>query len=845
MSPARDPQSTPDATRRAEDVRRILGRLGRLRARIRGIFATIGASRWVVGAITVLALYFLADWLLDLPLAVRRFVRLGLLQPPESMSLLVLLPVLALAAFLAVALTRRRHGGAALLSFVVAGIVGLLVWWAVRLLRPLEAQLPDQELALAVESRFGHLKDRLAAALDFQKQLEHPTRGESAAMMAAVVHEAAEEVRGLQFSRAVSGRRALRWAGGAVLAALAAVLVTVALPAEVGLWARRSLLLENVSWPRETTMVAVDLQPDGSYRPHDPATPYEVPIGRALTVYARAEGDTPGDALVLDLVPGQAALARRMFGVPGHPDVFAYEFLDVRRPFAFLVQGGDDEDEEPRYTVEITIPPRVLGMRSTITYPDYLGLEPEVVEDGTVSVPQGSKVDVTFTTDLEIVRAAALLGEVTVPAVPATEGVRTQFRFSYLAETSVTGRVLLRTADGKENDPSSDSFEIRVKTDQPPRLDWVWPRSGLEVTPTGRVALLSQASDDHGVSGLALEVRINADAPVRYELSAYEEGADSEGGVPQAVTDGRYGRRQVLAYVPVELAALKSAAGLPVAAQDAVSFRLTALDSRGQARESEWVRVDVGGASALERGLATQRSNVRLALEALRREQAARREDIQAVLADPVLGSAELDLVKSVRFAQGKIAQDADRAVQDLLGVFNAFVYDRLGAENPTTKILGFFDRHHRATYGLAAGSSEEPPLRPVEARGDWLGDPVFPYTLYDAIVGAWRGKVIFDTGLIDKMCGAIADSVEVGARLAPRAHRAAAEAVGGDKEKIRALLVAQDRNLEALDRLLESMRGWQSLHEMKLWLAGIVAEQEVLLHQLEGEDPDKKAEKK
>ena len=280
------------------DVRKILGRLGRLRARIRAIVATTGLARWIVFTLGVLALYFVADWMLDLPLGVRRFVRLGLLQPPEGLSILVLIPALVISGFLAIALTRRGQGAAPLFCFITAGTVGLLVWGAVRAFAPLRAPLGDDDLALSVENRFQELKDRLASALDFDEELANPSRGESPEMMQAVVHEAADEVRNLNFSRAVSGRRAMRWIGGAFAAVLLAFGANAVLADEIGLWARRSLLLEDVQWPRATSMIAVDLQPEGDFLDHDPAEAYEVPIGRSLTVYARAIGKTPDAAQV-------------------------------------------------------------------------------------------------------------------------------------------------------------------------------------------------------------------------------------------------------------------------------------------------------------------------------------------------------------------------------------------------------------------------------------------------------------------------------------------------------------------------------------------------------------------
>jgi len=883
-SPSPAPSPPPGAGERREDIGRILTRLARLRGRIRAIFAAIGLSRWIVQVVGCLALYFVADRFLDLPLAVRRFVRLGLLHPPGGPSVFVVVPLALLAAFLAVALTRKHHAAAPFFAFVAGGLLGLFVYMGARLLMPLRVPLPTEALALSVESRFGVLRDRLAAALDFERELEAPTRGESTAMMAHVVHEAAEAARGVPFARAVTGRRALRWSGAALLVLVLAAGATAAMHDDVALWARRSLLLENVAWPRSTHMVAVDLTPDGAYVPHDAAQAYPVSIGHGLTVYAAAIGTLPHEAQVLDATldgagGGEAALARRMFRVPGSAGVFAYEFIDVRRPFSFVLRGGDDDDDIPRYRVEITIPPRVLTAQSRITFPTYLGREEESIADASVTVPEGAQVAVRFTTDLEIASAQVLLGSDVVAAQPVEGSQGRAFTFAYAADHSRSGRIVLVTPDGKRNDGAADTFEVRVRPDTPPRVDWMWPRSSVEVTPDGRLPLLARSDDDHGVTALTLEMRTGAAEPRRVELHPWKartgdpapeepfpedpapkdpspkdpspkdpspkdpspkDRAPEHAEVPTAVNDGALGRKRILTYAPIEIAALRGEDGKALAPGSGVEFRLVALDSRGQKRESEWVRVDVSAPSTLSRDLALQRSNVRTALEAVRREQAARIADVKTLAGAPV-GAAERDLLKSVRFAQGKVAQDADRAVRELVSVFNAFVYDRLGTKNPNAKILGFLDRHHRRTYGLQPIPEAARPRTSGKraARTDWRGDPVFPYALYDEVVAAWRAKVIYDNGLLNKMCAVLADAVDISARLAPAAHRAAAAAsIEAGATELGALRSAQDANLAALDRLLEAMKSWQSLDEVTKWLRTVIEEQKGLVNEIESRQP-------
>ena len=115
-------------------VREIVSRLGGLRHRIRAIFTVVGVARIVVALVALLALFFVADRFLDLPVGVRRFVRLGLFDQPDAMPVALWLPLLGLALFLAIALTRSRNGAAALFAFIAGGIVGVyavaIPWWS-------------------------------------------------------------------------------------------------------------------------------------------------------------------------------------------------------------------------------------------------------------------------------------------------------------------------------------------------------------------------------------------------------------------------------------------------------------------------------------------------------------------------------------------------------------------------------------------------------------------------------------------------------------------------------------------------------------------------------------------
>lgn len=828
-------------TQPTPSLNEIRGKLSGLRHRMRALITVIGGARLLVAVLGTLALFFMADYLLNLPMGVRRFVRLGLFDRPDAMFVPVWIALLGVSLLLALALTRSRRGWSWLFAFTSAGVLGLTIWFGVRFFQGLAIKLSDEDLALAVEHRYRALNDRLAASLDFDRELASPSRGESASMMRAVVAETVSQVKGLPVGGALSGRTAAKWIGAAGLACALAIGVAMAMPDTLGLWFDRSLKLEDKAWPRSTTIVAVTVDADGEVAPWDPAQAYEVAHGRPLVIYAKAQGDVPDEVFLIDLVEGQDPERRNMYRVPELPGVFAYEFRDVRSPFGFMLQGGDDLDEEPRYRVEITVPPRVIDISTHVTYPEYLGGKSQTLEGGNPTVPQGSTIEVRFGTDVAVRRARVLQGEDSRDVAPLEIEGRREYRFAFRADETTSYKLHLETPEGRTNDSDLDSYTVKVRRDRAPKVEWIYPRGSIDVTPDGRIPVITRVSDDYGVQRAVLEIRTGPELTTSYELRPV---ADATAPVPDSenvffALDGGYARKQLLCYVPIDVADLKGTKNGKVAAPAQIGMRLLAYDSLGQVREGDWTYADVFVGPDLERGLAGRRSAVRSAMESIRTEQRSRREELAELLSGP-REEDDLDTVKAVRFAQGKIAQDADQTVRGLIDVFNAFVYDRLGAQSPTSKILRIFDRHHRASYGLppaARGDGDSSP-----SQETWVGDPVFPYALYDEVVGAWRGKRIYDRGMLDRMLAVMEDAVQVAARLAPETYDTAAKALSGTEEDIRAAVASQDKLLAALDSLLVKMASWQSLSDVTLRVRRLIEQQEALESALDTSDADKNA---
>jgi hypothetical protein len=818
--------------------------LAGLRRRIRGLFALTGVSRVVVALVLALGLFYAADLFLDLPLGVRRFVRLGLLDQPTWLPGWLWLPCVVAAGLLALLLVRGRRAGAPLAAFLFAGLGGLLAALALRAFAPLTARLRDEELAAAVEARNQKLGDRLESALDFEREMARDAqgqgRGESRAMMQTLLDQARVDARGVAFARVASGRTTVAWLGSAALALIAAGAFFALSPAKVGLFARRSLLLEDVPWPRASTLYAARVAEDGSVTPWPPETPFEVAVGRSLVVHAWVQGEPVDDAVLLDVAPGQQPLPRRMFPVAGRPGLYAVELVNVRQGFGFIVQGGDDRDDVPLYRVEATVPPALIEVSADLEFPAYLTRPATRVEGGGFEVPEGTRIALTLVPSEPLESLRAQLGdEMRTAERTSVDGGGEAWRLTFEAQRSIRYRLLLRTPKGRENDPGQDAYEIVVKPDAAPRIAWTWPRGVTAVTPTGRVPLLLDSTDDHAITEQWLDLRVGSDGPItEVRLAPYVPGEPSgivgtAGALTAAANDGPLGRTRVATYLPLDLAWFASQ-GVTLPMPSTITVRLRARDSKGQTGESSWQSLEVSAPAEVERTLATRRSGVRSAVDSLEVEQAARLKQVQELRKGP-LEAGERDVLKTVEFAQAKLGQHGERAVRDYLDVFVQFVLDRLGAENPNERILAMLDRHHRASYG-------RPPTGALAAPGALSGeDPVFPYALFEEVVAAWRSRTILDTALLERMLAVLDVALELATRHGPAAHHAATRASSGGAAELEALEVAQQAQLDALRRLIESLASWESLNDVIVRLKRIIEEQKALWERLRADDSARK----
>lgn len=829
-------------------VDRIVTRLAALRGRVRRILAVAGVGRLLAWTGVILAVWFLCDVALDLPLAVRRFVRLGLSDRPLGMGVAPWAAALVGCAALCWVTARHRSPFAGVFAFGLAGVPGVLGWVAARhLIAPLRLPLTDEALAGSVEARFRSLKDRVAAALDFDRELAHPSRAESRAMMTRVVEEAGVEIDRVEVAAVASARSARRAALLGVAAGAATALLFAAMPGDASLWARRALALEDVGWPRRTTMLAVVVGPDGRETVKDPSTPYVAALGQSFVVTARAEGRVPAEVELVDRVASDDAasrpLAHRMRAVSDRPGRFEHEFRDVRGDFTFTLRGGDDDDEVPVYRVSVRVPPRVVGLRADLTYPAYLGLPTRRVDGGVVTVPEGTRVAVSFASDAVataarpdggVARAEAWVGDAAVDVAREGEPGAPSFTFAFVATASTRFRVRVVTGDGRENDAAADTYEVAVEPDTPPRPDWVFPRAGFSTTPSGRIPLFLDTVDDHGVASLRLEVLGGAagasDAPTVIPLAVRR--ADGTGA-----NDRPYGAGSILSYLPLDVPAV-GAEGAPPTAPSRLLVRAVATDAKGQEASGPWLAVDLLRPDELERTLAAQRSRAKTDVEAVREDVRAVEAVLTALATQDALSEPDRLLLRDVAHKAGKARADADRAGRAVTSIFLAHAYGRLAAEAPTTTLLALLDRHHRSAFTRATDARAAAATSTGASAGAAGEGDVFPWSVFREVVAARRSRVLFDSGVLDRMISVVEHLLEAAEVAGPAAAgRALSVARDATLADVAALRDAVTTWRTSLDAALSAMAEWQSLAELTLFVRRLVEEQERIDKDIEGLD--------
>lgn len=458
-------------------------------------------------------------------------------------SVILLLVAVSLLSFGLDRLLRLAWGSRAVILVVMLTMLGAVAW--TRLLRPLLAPLPDDELARLVEGRHPFLEWRLLSAVQFADPAWSPGPETSRSLAAAIVDDAERIAPGVEVGRVVPGepmaQSGLR--GGAVL--LAGALLVFAFPGAASTWARRNVLLSDTArWPQDTRLEVDVARLDSSTRVAVVARGSDVKISVTargviparvyLETWGEAEGDEPprDELLVLDGLGD------------GH---FGAVLDEVTSSFSFVVRGGDAE--EGPFRVRVMRLPWVESLAFRVTPPPHTGLPERTfgVEAGSLTLPVGTRVRVEARVSKPL--TAVVLEERQTGAATDVAIVHT----ATLTDTGFSADLSLeRTAGFQVSVTDRDGFgfaqplrfSLVAQPDEAPDVQLALLGVGLNVTPQAALRARVGASDDHGVASARLRLKVgpSGDRPeVARETTlaalAGQRSAEADAGVDLSELD--------------------------------------------------------------------------------------------------------------------------------------------------------------------------------------------------------------------------------------------------------------------------------------------------------------------
>ncbi|MHC4449805.1 MAG: hypothetical protein ACYS0E_06640 [Planctomycetota bacterium] len=638
--------------------------LARLRGRVRSLLLLYGSSRAIVFLVSALVVLFVADYMLRLPLGVRRLTFTLLLGS------------------LAVVLYRR-------------------------LVAPLRQPLHDATLAARVEERFPLLENRLVSSLAFLDAETDPENSDSPALMRAVVAETADLAPAIKFNEVARSRTPLRWAAGAGAMVVFALLLVTAQPALARTFFERDLLLRDVSWPRRTTLQVVDMQP-GQAREvtlhHDTliAVRAEGSIPDRLELRYRERGDNRPPAEIVELSPSAE-----------DPALFTYN-LHVDADYEFTVTGGDD-DRADLYRIKALTPPSVVQLELACTYPDYLGREPEVKTDGDQRVPEGTRIELRATVNMEL-RSAMLVVAGGAPLPMEKTGERS-YRAALAPQEDIRYSFLLEGARGERNEPHT--FVLRLSRDNAPDLRIRAPATRTDRSPSGVLLISFRARDDH---------RLDA-ARFRYQFGAAEERVielgESEGDAVRFLKGSDSNDKLLIGLVVVDVEKLRHADGKALREDDEINYAVEVVDSAGkQTSTRAGRRAIVVPVNQIEEDVEGRKRD--LSESAERTETQASTVSVElleatseAPTATPTGSTADdfqRQLGRSLS-AVGRLSDQLGLLSGQVRGMLNLYVLNRLDDKATAEQALPYYERHL-----LAKPEKGDAPFRSDLYRSLWEG---------------------------------------------------------------------------------------------------------------------------
>jgi hypothetical protein len=432
---------------------------------------------------------------------------------------------------------RLAWGTRALLFALGLGATGWTIWR--RLVQPLSRDLPDVELARALERANPSLRWRLLSAVQFAVKAALP--GTSVELTEEVVREAETLASApLEHAPAVPYEPVLKRVGLAGLGIALAVALASGFPSEAGTWCERNLRLSRTAmWPQDTYLELVQVNGrDLAEFGQEIRIPRGADVEFAVRVRA---GVAPRRVyLITEGLPGADAPAPFDDLGPRVTNRFRLQVERVPNDFTFWIEGGDSKIGP--FQVRAVIPPFVEAIEIEARPPAYTGRPAKTLtlESSSLSFPAGTELVVRARLSKPLREAwiseRASGAEVTSrlpctlsPVAGETQNRKVERRWVVDHTVQLTLGVL--DEDYAEL-PQPPQFSVVAVPDKAPSSRLELSGVGLNVTRRAKIAYRITGRDDYGLSAGELRVEPGGRPERKKPKPGEKEPKPPEGGWP-------------------------------------------------------------------------------------------------------------------------------------------------------------------------------------------------------------------------------------------------------------------------------------------------------------------------
>lgn len=652
------------------DVNPLIGKLAKVRSQLRVLLAGSSLFRFLATASLVVATSFLLDWLFQLPIGARIVLFI------------------------------------AMLVFVLRGAFQTFI-------RPFTLPMSDDAVALHVQARNPQFGDSLISAIQLSRELKGDSTTESRSMIAAAIAQITSALAKENFSKSVPMRSLAKPALLASVLLVAILGYGASKPELTKLWFARCILLGEEEWPKATTLEVIIANLDQYRHEVDDSGNYEVwvPEGSVVLVQTTAIGEVPNSVrLHKYALPRTSGNRPITIEIARHSesDVFEYRFGRVRESFGFCVEGGDDTDEHPYFTVNVRTAPKVEELLVNYDFPEYIndvGREDrENVREYNIVGPMGTEIAMYFRTSSEVVQFDIVLDEAadkTIRLEPTPDDPRLfEWRFQLNDDHFYTYRLI-----GANGAPSYEApnFNISAQPDVPPDIAIQRPvTTTVDVTANATLPLKFQVVDDYRVGNVSLRW----DGSREGDFKSRREFGTAEMRLSEEMRDTAVFAALTLSDFTIEKEGRSSAPEIG----DRVFIKLEATDTRLTATEPtpnttvypSLLVLNIREATEIERDLTRTQIRIKGQVARIEESLATKLEELGNLIEAPATEDASTsnETIQTLISAQALMTSGLDESTRGFVRVFDGYLFNRLDNSNLTETLISSICGAHKNREG-------------------------------------------------------------------------------------------------------------------------------------------------